>query len=105
VIGEPVDGDYLGSIAHESLAQEVVDSLERSGGTAIPAEGEHADIIVDHRQVIVFGISYEFDVGGYIAVDMSGEHVYYGFPNGEYHRVDSGNGYTIGEVVNVQPKI
>jgi hypothetical protein len=109
VIGEPVDGDYVGSIARESLAQEVADNIgERSGGTAIPAEGEHADIIVDHRQVIVFGISYGFDVGGYIAVDMSAEHVYYGYANGEYHRVayDSGSGgYTIGEKVNAAPKM
>ena len=104
IIGEPVEDYYLG-INHIALVQEVMDALVEQPGTAVAAEGDYANVFVDHRRVLVYAISHEFDVGGFIAVDPSAENIYYDrYGNGEYVRVLRGfDDYSTGETVTIMP--
>ncbi|MDR1558494.1 MAG: protease inhibitor I42 family protein [Clostridiales bacterium] len=87
IIGEPIN-DYS-FLDNETYLQEIVNDLfENPGDVLSPVENEEGNLIIDHRQVTIYGIGYEFDVGAYIAIDRTVEYVYIDTnANGQYMRV------------------
>ena len=114
-IGEPVN-DYWSDVDYDAFVQKISDTItvmqrgaDAELGKAFPIDpdNELASLIIDHRKVRVYGISYEFDVGAFFAVDETTEYIYCapGANTEEFFRCvyDYGkDAYFIGEQVSVQ---
>ncbi|MDR1540416.1 MAG: hypothetical protein LBU32_20940 [Clostridiales bacterium] len=86
VIGEPIN-DYS-FMDYEAYLQEIADDLLADPGVVSPVENEEGNLIIDHRQVKVYGIGYEFDVCAFIAVEETDENVYIDMnADGQYMRL------------------
>jgi hypothetical protein len=106
IIGKAVN-DYHDSIDYMGFAQSVINDLLQEPGTIVEVNNELAEIFVDHREVRVYGVAYEFDVAEFIAIDETAANIYIDtHGSGEFTRVifnpETGQ-YGVGEQVTVFP--
>jgi hypothetical protein len=106
IIGKAVN-DYHDSIDYMGFAQSVINDLLQEPGTIVEVNNELAEIFVDHREVRVYGVAYEFDVAELIAIDETTANIYIDtYGSGEFNRViynpETGQ-YGVGEQVTVFP--